>query len=560
MSLPDAASLEVFSLAELRDVVGRLLGEVRRLHSDNAVLQAKVDAQQVTITTLRAENQALRDEVARLKGLPPRLPSRPSGMEQATPPGAAGKDEKRPKPPRGVKRDAQAITAERVLKAAVPAGSRFKGYEDILVRDLRLSAEVIRYRRERWLLPSGETVLADLPTGIVGGFGPELRRFVLALHAQGQVTTERLTALLNGIGVEISKRQVVRMLTGSLDDLVAEDQEVLRAGLATARWITVDDTAAQHARKDWFTTQIGDVSEIACDLRGFAVFRTGPSKSREAFLSLLRAGHTDYVVNAAALDHMRGHGLSGQTVAQLDAHLAQQFADTSAWSAHLARLGIDQLEVTPDPVQIASEGALWGAICHHGLLPGTVIVSDGAGQFRVGLHALCWVHAERLVHKLVPATPEQRQAVEVTRTLIWWLYADLKAWARDPCPRRAAALRARFDRIFRRQTDYATLDRLLARLHRRKAELLRILQRPGIPLHTNGSENDIRACVTKRKISGGTMSTAGRNARDVLLGLMKTCRKLGVSFFRYLGDRLHVPGAVAIPPLPDLVRQAATTA
>ena len=102
------------------------------------------------------------------------------------------------------------------------------------------------------------------------------------------------------------------------------------------------------------------------------------------------------------------------------------------------------------------------------------------------------MHAERLVHKLVPATPEQRQAVEVTRTLIWGLYADLKAWACNPCPRRAAALRARFDRIFGRRTGYATLDRLLARLHRRKSELLRVLQHPEIPLHTNGSENDIR--------------------------------------------------------------------
>jgi len=73
-----------------------------------------------------------------------------------------------------------------VCRAAVPAGSRFKGYEDILVRDLRLSAEVIRYRRERCMTPSGETVLAALPAGIVGGFGSELRRFVLALHAQGR--------------------------------------------------------------------------------------------------------------------------------------------------------------------------------------------------------------------------------------------------------------------------------------------------------------------------------------------------------------------------------------
>jgi len=62
--LPDASSLDAFSLAELRDVVGRLVGEVRRLHSDNASLQARVDAQQVTMTALRTENQALRNEVA----------------------------------------------------------------------------------------------------------------------------------------------------------------------------------------------------------------------------------------------------------------------------------------------------------------------------------------------------------------------------------------------------------------------------------------------------------------------------------------------------------------
>jgi len=90
--------------------------------------------------------------------------------------------------------------------------------------------------------------------------------------------------------------------------------------------------------------------------------------------------------------------------------------------------------------------------------------------------------------------------------------------------------------------------------------LLRVLQHPEIPLHTNGSENDIRTCVTKRKISGGTMSTAGRTARDVMLGLMKTCSKLKVWFFRYLGDRLHVPGAITIPPLPNLVRQAVVVA
>ena len=216
-------------------------------------------------------------------------------------------------------------------------------------------------------------------------------------------------------------------------------------------------------------------------------------------------------------------------------------------------LGIDRLAVTPDAVRIATEGALWGTIGEHGLLSDTVIVSDDAGQFRLGEHALCWVHAERLVHKLIPANDHQRRAVDLTRDLIWWFYADLKAYRREPDRRRRYELRARFDRIFRRRTGFATLDRLLSRLHANKEELLLVLERPEVPLNTNGSERDLRPQVIKRKISGGTRSEAGRACRDAFLGLLLTCAKLGVSFWAYLGHRLGVPGAEA-PYLPDLVR------
>ena len=285
----------------------------------------------------------------------------------------------------------------------------------------------------------------------------------------------------------------------------------------------------------------------------FAWFGTTASKSRLNFLDLLRAGHTDYVINDAALSSMRERALAGPLIACLAGQTDRHFANATAWQAHLQRLGIADLQVTPDPVRIATEGALWGSIKAHRFLSETVIVSDDAGPFNVGRHGLCWVHAERLVHKLDTFTDLNRTAQERIRALIWWLYADLKTYRHNPTVRRKYELRARFDRIFRRHTGFATLDRLLERLHANKAELLMVLDRPEIPLHTNGSENDIRCQVTKRKISGGTQSNAGRDCRDACLGLLKTCTKLGISFWNYLGDRLAVPDSTAVPQLPGIV-------
>jgi Transposase IS66 family len=157
-------------------------------------------------------------------------------------------------------------------------------------------------------------------------------------------------------------------------------------------------------------------------------------------------------------------------------------------------------------------------------------------------------------HKLETFTEHNRMAQEKLRDLIWRFYRDLLAYRTDPSPKRKAALRTRFDRIFKRTTGFVSLDRLLKRLRANKPELLRVLDRPEIPLHTNGSENDIRCQVTKRKISGGTRSDQGRDCRDAFLGLAKTCAKLGIAFWDFLGARLDILNQIAIPALPDLVR------
>jgi hypothetical protein len=373
-------------------------------------------------------------------------------------------------------------------------------------------------------------------------FDVSVYRFVLYQYYHCHVTRPLILEHLLEIGLDISAGQVDRIIVEGHQGFHAEKDEILRVGLEISDYVNVDDTGARHKGKNGYCTHIGN--EL------FAWFESSQTKSRINFLQILRAGATDYVLNEAAFDYMKVHHISRAHIELLTGCGKAVLENHALWSATLESLGINR----ETHVRIITEAALLGSILEHGTVnPDLVIVSDDAGQFHVLLHALCWIHAERSILKLIPVSDSHREALEEARLRLWDFYRCLKTYKQCPEKKMKTELEQRFDTIFTMKTRYAALDDALKRIHKNKSELLLVLDRPEIPLHNNSSETDIRDIVKKRNISGSTRSDLGRLCRDTFASLKKTCRKLGVSFWEYLKDRGS--GGNSIPWLPDLMRR-----
>jgi hypothetical protein len=499
----------------------------------------------------RAEIRALRDEIDRLKGLPRRPTIRPSTLN-APHPDPSHKKRRRGKRPGSAKRQK---TGDLIIHETIPvpleglpAGTQQNGYEDFVVQDLKIEAHNVCYRRLRYLLPDGSSQTAPLPAHVQGHFGSGLRSYVLYQHHQNGVTQPLIHEELLDLGIDISTGQIDRLLTEGHEPFHEEKDALLPAAREVSSYFQADDTSARHLAQNAYTTVIANPL--------FASFTTTASKSRVNFLKLLRAPHDEYVWGANALMYAKSQGLS----LELRARLA-----STAWKGNRILVGDKawQRQLTAwkirgdEPRRIVTEAALFGTLLHYELSVGQPLVSDDAGQFKISglLHALCWLHAERSIRKLVPLSPREQEALDNVRDAVWKYYQRLRAYRESPTPQRKAALRRDFDRLFRRRTGFADLNEALRRIREKRDDLLLVLERPEIPLHNNLSESDIREWAKKRKISAGTRSELGRRCRDTFVSLQKTCRKLGVSFWRHFQDRIR--GAHEVLALSELMRQAA---
>ncbi len=487
--------------------------------------------------------QQLKDEIARLKKHPRKPNIKPSSLGKKKKSKSEKSKSKRPgSKKRNKTAELQIHETVPIPLENIPPGAEFKGYKPFVVQGLKIKLHNTKYLLATYETAEGNYICSKLPEHLNGKhFDPEVICFILYQHHHCGVTQPLLLEQLREFGVDISKGTLSNILTEGKQDFHKEKDRILAAGLEVANYINVDDTGARHNGKNGYCTHIGNES--------FSWFESTESKSRINFLKLMRAGHSDFAINMDAICYMQEHKLPQKPLNAIIDNMGKIFANDSQWHDFLAENAI----VKDRHVRIATEGVLIGSIIEHGISKHLVVVSDDAGQFNVLLHALCWIHANRAIDKIIPYTDQATKDLDTVKDQVWRLYERLKAYKETPKPADKKRLNNMFDEIFTQTTASASLNAALKRINNNKSELLLVLERPDIPLHNNGAENAIREYVKKRKISGSTRSESGRRCRDTFTSLKKTGRKLGVSFWQYLKDRIESTGA--IPDLSDLIRQ-----
>ena len=524
---------------------------------------------------LKEEIQLLKNEIAELKKAPRRPKIKANIKPQNSKNSQTDLNPPEKRPGSAKKSKQLEIHETKVLRPEnIPEGSTLKRTRSYEVQDLRIVVHNTRYLLEEWETPDGEILSAQKPKNeSQNHFGNELCAFILDQHHQCQVTQPLLYEQLREFGIDISEGQLNNILTENNHLFHQEKNEILQSALKVSSYIQVDDTGARHDGKNGYCTQIGN--------EFFAWFQSTENKSRINFLEILNSVYTNagYLLNERAFEYMLVNGLPkisleklknslstlplcNSNVIPIDIHLNSKpseqgiknhFLTKESWLDWLKKQNI----VNKTHIKIATEAVLLAGALKGGLNEDLVILSDDAGQFNIPflIHALCWIHEERHIKKLIPTTESYRTIQEKTLEDFWNLYRTIKEYKKNPTLEFRISIQNSFDELFKRKTGYVLLDLVLQRALIKKKELLVVLERPDIPLHNNGSETDIREYVKRKKVSGGTRSLSGQQSRDTCASVKKTCRKLGLSFYTYLKDRLS--GTFKIAKLGSLIEQAA---
>ena len=524
-----------------------------RLRAAVVALLNLVETLTADLREARAEIQRLRNENNRLKGEQGKPNSKPNTSRPAVTDHASERERHTPRP--WTKRPKIAllpVDREEICPvdpATLPADAVFKGYADVIVQDLILRTDTIRFRKQQFYAPSTKTsYLAPLPAGFRGQFGPGVRTLALAWYYAGLMREPKILDLFRSVGVQSSAGGLSNLLIQDQDAFHAEKAVRYRAGLASSPWQHLDDTHTRvHGQHR--------VCHIVCNPLYTAYF-TLAGKDRLRVIDVLRdLQPRAFRLNAEALEYLASTQIAATTQRALARLVAEQDLDeaglTALLATHLPALGPQPAKWIRDATAVAAYHALLGFPVVQ------LLVCDDAPQFRsvTADLALCWIHEGRHYKKLSPYVPAHRLLLDAFQTQFWAYYRELLAYRAQPTPTDAARLAAAFDALFATTTGYQALDDRIAVTRANKAWLLLVLTHPEIPLHNNPAELGARQRVRKRDVSFGPQTDTGRQCWDTFGSLVETAKKLGVSVHASFADRVRHAGRV--PRLDALITQRA---
>jgi hypothetical protein len=521
-------------IRSLLNLVEMLMGELKKAQAENRYLREKLEGRKGGGGTSNPS-----------KGASPSGP-RSSEKQRAEP----GPD----KPTKRSKLDRITIDREQVLKVdptTLPPDAEFKGYQEVVVQELFIGTDNVRFRKEKYYAAStGKTYLAPLPQGYGGEFGPNLKSQCLLLAHLCNMTEPKIADWLASVGILISDGQISNLLSSGQQQLQPEKEAMVEAGLASSPWQHLDDTGTPVNGQNWHC-------QVLCNPL-YTAYTTTERKDRLTIIDVLRNQRERiFVLNEEAF------GLMGQfKVGRRVMEKLRQMPSGQQWNeAEFNQLLADQV---PDlgvaargGVEQAAAIAAYHAETGHPVI--RLLVCDDAKQFKLVTDelALCWIHEGRHYQSLEPCVPVHRQLLEAFREQYWDYYKQLRAYKQAPTPEQAAQLRERFDGLFSTVTGYDVLDQRIAKTKANREPLLMVLKHPEIPIHNNAAELGARRRVRKRVVSYGPRSGQGVKGWDTMQTLIDTAKKLGVNCFHYIRDRIS--GARQMPALADLIEQRAKT-